>query len=85
MAGSPEASSSRIVSCGRKSASIQQSVSHPLGNYRAAVCSKDLVDQIGGVVVLVRSPGYHRVAVVFEQFQDFVHRAEDRGMRKYLL
>jgi len=34
--------------------------------------------------VLVRSPGYHRVAVVFEQFQDFVHRAEDRGMRKYI-
>jgi hypothetical protein len=56
----------------------------PLGNYRAAVRSKDLVDQIGGVVVLVRSPGYHRVAVVFEQFQDFVHGAEDRGMRKYL-
>lgn len=56
-----------------------------MGNYRAAVRSKDLVDQIGGVVVLVRSPGYHRVAVVFEQFQDFVHRAEDRGMRKYLL
>jgi hypothetical protein len=100
MAGSPEASSSRIVSWGGGQLRFKQSISRPrvyvtaqpLGSqsapgvyYRAAVRGEYLIDQIGGVVVLVRSPGHHSVAIVFEQSHNFVQGAEDRRVRKNLV
>ena len=88
MAGSPEASSARIVSCwaevsfdnGCRCRTISEGNKH-----LAAIRSEYLVGQVDGVVVLVRSPGYHGVSVVGKESEDFVQSAEDWRMGKYLL
>jgi hypothetical protein len=86
MAGSPEASSARIVSCGRGLVSTMVfTLSIDLRRkYLAAIRGEDLVGQFDGVIVLVRGPGHHGVAVVGEKSEYFVQSAEDWWMGKDL-
>jgi hypothetical protein len=43
--------------------------------YLAAIRGEYLIGQVDGVIVLVRRPGHHGVAVVGKEFQDFVQSA----------
>lgn len=87
MAGSPEASSARSVSCWAEVSFDNDSRCRSIsgGNrYLAAIRSEDLVGQVDGVIVLVRSPGHHGVAIVGEKSEYFVQSAEDWWMGKDL-
>jgi hypothetical protein len=52
--------------------------------YLAAIRSEDLVGQVDGVIVLVRGPGHHGVAIVGQKSEYFVQSAEDWWMGKDL-